>query len=103
MGIDTCEPKQNSNSDNKMQDNITLTNFFIEEILKPDFGKHKILKTIPVSCVNTERRSVSPTPSNSPTHRTKEEEVALKWPAWVYCTRYSDRPSSGKYFFIIFI
>lgn len=19
------------------------------------------------------------------------------WPAWVYCTRYSDRPSSGKY------
>jgi hypothetical protein len=21
----------------------------------------------------------------------------LLWPAWVYCTRYSDRPSSGKY------
>jgi hypothetical protein len=20
----------------------------------------------------------------------------LLWPAWVYCTRYSDRPSSGK-------
>lgn len=28
------------------------------------------------------------------------------WPAWVYCTRYSDRPSSGKcsrYFFRIFL
>lgn len=24
------------------------------------------------------------------------------WPAWVYCTRYSDRPSSGELFFIIF-
>lgn len=23
------------------------------------------------------------------------------WPAWVYCTRYSDRPSSGKYTHII--
>ena len=23
----------------------------------------------------------------------------LLWPAWVYCTRYSDRPSSGKYTF----
>jgi len=21
------------------------------------------------------------------------------WPAWVYCTRYSDRPSSGKFIF----
>lgn len=26
------------------------------------------------------------------------------WPAWVYCTRYSDRPSSGKFFcYFIFI
>ena len=24
------------------------------------------------------------------------------WPAWVYCTRYSDRPSSGKYYSILF-
>jgi homeobox protein engrailed len=22
------------------------------------------------------------------------------WPAWVFCTRYSDRPSSGNYFFL---
>jgi hypothetical protein len=21
----------------------------------------------------------------------------MVWPAWVYCTRYSDRPSSGEY------
>ncbi|XP_037543064.1 homeobox protein engrailed-1-like [Nematolebias whitei] len=24
------------------------------------------------------------------------DSQALLWPAWVYCTRYSDRPSSGK-------
>ena len=23
--------------------------------------------------------------------------VQLPWPAWVYCTRYSDRPSSGRH------
>lgn len=103
MGIDTCETKQNSENNN-MQENVRLTNFFIEEILKPDFGKHKILRNIPVSCINTERRSVSPSPSQSPTHSPTnggKDEVALKWPAWVYCTRYSDRPSSGKYKILI--
>lgn len=25
-----------------------------------------------------------------------KESQPLLWPAWVYCTRYSDRPSSGK-------
>lgn len=27
---------------------------------------------------------------------TKDGDGAQLWPAWVYCTRYSDRPSSGK-------
>lgn len=26
----------------------------------------------------------------------KKEKKPLLWPAWVYCTRYSDRPSSGE-------
>lgn len=42
--------------------------FSIDNILKPDFGKKA--------------------PAEAPT---------LLWPAWVYCTRYSDRPSSGKW------
>lgn len=25
------------------------------------------------------------------------------WPAWVYCTRYSDRPSSGKRFIYLLL
>lgn len=27
---------------------------------------------------------------------TKEESGSQLWPAWIYCTRYSDRPSSGN-------
>lgn len=28
--------------------------------------------------------------------KVEETKVPTLWPAWVYCTRYSDRPSSGK-------
>lgn len=31
----------------------------------------------------------------------EEGKVPTLWPAWVYCTRYSDRPSSGNFDFII--
>jgi hypothetical protein len=30
-----------------------------------------------------------------------EGSVPTLWPAWVYCTRYSDRPSSGKGFLVV--
>lgn len=33
--------------------------------------------------------------SESPTNSGSSNS---SWPAWVYCTRYSDRPSAGKYF-----
>lgn len=33
-----------------------------------------------------------------PTDPTKMTDPA-KWPAWIFCTRYSDRPSSGKPFY----
>lgn len=31
--------------------------------------------------------------------KTDPQEKKQLWPAWVYCTRYSDRPSSGKSIF----
>lgn len=34
--------------------------------------------------------------AKSETGSTKDDGTQL-WPAWVYCTRYSDRPSSGKH------
>jgi len=33
--------------------------------------------------------------SDTSSPKTDEKKPPLVWPAWVYCTRYSDRPSSG--------
>lgn len=34
---------------------------------------------------------------NEPVLNLDGKDGNIVWPAWVYCTRYSDRPSSGKY------
>lgn len=48
----------------------------------PKFGEN----TSPVMVVNGVSGGAAPSPESQP----------LLWPAWVYCTRYSDRPSSGE-------
>lgn len=35
--------------------------------------------------------------TKSETGSTKDENGSQLWPAWIYCTRYSDRPSSGEW------
>lgn len=49
---------------------------------------------------NTSSSTASSTSSSlvvlSGTGEATPESQPLLWPAWVYCTRYSDRPSSGK-------
>lgn len=40
--------------------------------------------------------------TKSETGSTKDENGSQLWPAWIYCTRYSDRPSSGELFSICF-
>ncbi|XP_053732291.1 homeobox protein engrailed-1-B-like [Synchiropus splendidus] len=115
------------------------TNFFIDNILRPDFG----CKKEPAPRAHTSRgegveaaefpgtpsrESSSDSSSSSPSSSSSsssprrqrcsgaaaadgqkpepssggpqesslvEEKRPLLWPAWVYCTRYSDRPSSG--------
>ncbi|XP_062570816.1 homeobox protein engrailed-1-B-like [Saccostrea cucullata] len=88
-----------SDTDNVQRNPIDLlrngpfTNFSIEEILKPEFGLRK-------------RQSVfgqlnRPSPKSSPKEQDENKSPVnvstkvLPLPAWVYCTRYSDRPSSG--------
>ena len=45
--------------------------------------------------------SPSGTPGSSPSASPEQcHQNSKLWPAWVYCTRYSDRPSSGKYHFV---
>ena len=43
------------------------------------------------------RTTSSPGSSPHPVGTPKPERKSTVWPAWVYCTRYSDRPSSGEY------
>lgn len=40
--------------------------------------------------------------TKSETGSTKDENGSQQWPAWIYCTRYSDRPSSGKLKYYLF-
>lgn len=35
--------------------------------------------------------------TSSPAPSTASGDNQMNWPAWVYCTRYSDRPSSGRF------
>ncbi|XP_020366417.1 homeobox protein engrailed-2a [Rhincodon typus] len=125
-----------------------ITNFFIDNILRPDFGKRKDGYREPGHIPGRENVSPSgqsggspPGPGgggsadsgvgegspSSPSGPDKKRDVAAEgalrngecaeqsqssdsdssqsssnavsqpmlWPAWVYCTRYSDRPSSG--------
>ncbi|XP_062383686.1 homeobox protein engrailed-1-B-like [Sardina pilchardus] len=54
-------------------------------------------KSVEANGTSTQRFGENPTStnaSNGGTAATKESQPLL-WPAWVYCTRYSDRPSSG--------
>lgn len=60
------------------------------------------------SQIQTQRSSSTATGKNSATSNNEtessNEKPPMVWPAWVYCTRYSDRPSSGKLFcFFIYV
>ncbi|KAF6204310.1 hypothetical protein GE061_002651 [Apolygus lucorum] len=71
--------------------------FSVDNILRPEFGA----KRLSPSSIS----SSSPPPSRKPHDEvpspTKidpvipDDPTGPVWPAWVYCTRYSDRPSSG--------
>jgi len=49
--------------------------------------------------LTNETTTATTTTSNSTT-AVNSSETPMLWPAWVYCTRYSDRPSSGRTFYI---
>lgn len=124
-----------------------ITNFYIDNILRPDFGRRKEgTRRDEIILVERENRCPSApgsgqvgapvsgegTSSPHPVSASKKTDITadapLKpraetgdqclssdsdcsqsnaaqtkqptlWPAWVYCTRYSDRPSSGKNLF----
>ena len=107
---------------------LRLTNFSIQEILKPTFGVRRASKEsdgerveprLSAFTANVRRHSAKPDSvvgEHCYKHKTVKADIAesvpkhgsespdsdcgsgkgLVWPAWVYCTRYSDRPSAGK-------
>ena len=106
---------------------IRLTNFSIQEILKPRFGvaarrgaketelerdephlsaftakvrRHSPEQDTHVPCCNGKAAKKDVTVVEKRNSESSDSDSAhsngLVWPAWVYCTRYSDRPSAGK-------
>uniref|UniRef100_A0A3P9PFZ2 Homeobox protein engrailed-like n=1 Tax=Poecilia reticulata TaxID=8081 RepID=A0A3P9PFZ2_POERE len=86
-----------------------VTNFFIDNILRPDFGRKKDVSAHrdESSPASRESRGSPAAPQTEPVGSTVSDSDSsqassnpsmsqpMLWPAWVYCTRYSDRPSSG--------
>lgn len=120
-----------------------ITNFYIDNILRPDFGRRKEgTRRNEINIVERENRcpsapgsgqvgapvsgegtsspqtvsaskktditaeaprktraetgdQCSSSDSDSSQSNTGQAKQPILWPAWVYCTRYSDRPSSG--------
>ncbi|XP_040214459.1 homeobox protein engrailed-1 [Rana temporaria] len=74
------------------------TNFFIDNILRPDFGCRKETPGRENPSPNPDTDPPTDTPNSTiiiaaaPQHNKSSDPMV--WPAWVYCTRYSDRPSS---------
>lgn len=125
-GLRNMNNNQNHNSNNNNIQHQASLKFSIDNILKADFGrritdpimlkksrpKKPISRPIEVSKdfleTSSESSEASSTTTTSPTFSstnsstttqsgtTSESGKQMLWPAWVYCTRYSDRPSSGK-------
>lgn len=81
--------------------------FSIDNILKADFGR-RISNPLLTNHTEKQRKNVGSEHNIDPidltktedskisTKEAKTEKQPLVWPAWIYCTRYSDRPSSGN-------
>ena len=116
------QPFLSTSPSSQRQDNVQQKPlpFSVDNILRPNFGKRHVKEEI-----NSSNDNLNPV-DLSPNFKKKEEErkspVGLGstsgsnagdgdgdvppgmvrgpngqlWPAWVFCTRYSDRPSSGE-------
>lgn len=108
------------NITNNNEPNNSGLKFSIDNILKADFGRRitdpiNIRKSKPKKIAVAEGdksldesgKSSGPVdlskPDDGKSEKNSEQSSSssaqpMLWPAWVYCTRYSDRPSSGIYY-----
>ncbi|CAF1446628.1 unnamed protein product [Rotaria sp. Silwood1] len=85
----TCSRSSSSSSSssillNKKQ-STTIKSFLISDILKPNFGHQNEKCNIPLS----------PPTTNDSISSSNTNFKPGTLPAWIFCTRYSDRPSAG--------
>jgi len=76
-----------------------MKSFLISDILKPNFGNHNQHNNIEKSNIPLSSSSPTTTNDSSSTSSNNNRKANLMqgmFPAWVYCTRYSDRPSAGN-------
>jgi hypothetical protein len=83
---DSTYSRSSSSSSSSIILNKKQKSFLISDILKPNFGHQNQRCNIPLS----------PTTTNDSISSSNTNLKAGILPAWVYCTRYSDRPSAGK-------
>lgn len=60
--------------------------------------KNSVEKTAPIDLTASQQEKTALPSSNSSSNSSNSSSKSsdpMVWPAWVYCTRYSDRPSSG--------
>ncbi|XP_044263268.1 homeobox protein invected-like [Tribolium madens] len=108
-GSSTPESPENYYNQKTLQANNNDANngnlkFSIDNILKADFGRRitdpiNIRKCKPkkiVPEVGAVEEAKGPVDLSKSEAEKKTESQPMLWPAWVYCTRYSDRPSSGR-------
>ena len=87
----TCSTSSSSSFASNHQPCTSRKSFLISDILKPTFGNPQ--EKYSVSKCNI---PLSPSTTNDSTSSSMVNTKAGLLPAWVFCTRYSDRPSAGR-------
>jgi homeobox protein engrailed len=73
-----------------------MKSFLISDILKPNFGSHNQIEKSNIPLSSSPPTTTNDSSSSSSNNNQNGNLGAGMFPAWVYCTRYSDRPSAGK-------
>ncbi|KAI1721271.1 homeobox domain-containing protein [Ditylenchus destructor] len=75
--------------------NTSSLKFSIENILQPDFGNKAACESSPPHPIYLPSLSKATTSTYEEAAIAAPNDPTDKYPAWIFCTRYSDRPSSG--------
>ncbi len=80
----------------KKKQTTQIKSFLISDILKPNFGNNHNQDKSNIPLSSSSPTTTNDSSSSSSNNNAKANLAPGMFPAWVYCTRYSDRPSAGK-------